>query len=219
MTVKSKPSQDWTLDSGGTGWAYLVSGPQVIAPVILIAERGRDAASLEAFADMVNGPTYPFGTELAARGRDTILVSYGPVADWDTAVGVVRSAVLETKRRRSGDKPVVLGGLGRSALVARYVLANMEYEGFNHGVGAYVSLDSTTPIPAEQAALIDVGFMPRIPRNLKITTEGTIDVEGLTVHDDPGLSMFDDVLYASTPPAESSWISQEAGWWLLDRLP
>src|SRR5438309_1925268 len=81
--VKSKPSQDWTLDSGGTGWAYLVSGPEVSAPVILVAERGRDAASLEAFADTVNGPTYPFGTELAARGRDTILVSYGPVADWD----------------------------------------------------------------------------------------------------------------------------------------
>ena len=219
MAVKSTPSQDWILDSGGTAWAYLVSGPQVSAPVILVAERGRDAASLEAFADTVNGPTYRLGTELAERGRDTILVSYGPVADWDTATGAVRSAVLETKRRRSGDKPAVLGGLGRAALVARYVLAHMEYEGFDHGVGAYVSLDSTTPIPTEQAALIDVGFMPRIPRNLKITTEGTTDVEDLTAQDDPGLSMFDETLYASTPPADCCWMSEEAGWWLLDRLP
>ncbi|WP_067681835.1 hypothetical protein [Nocardia miyunensis] len=219
MAVKSKPSQDWTLDSGGTAWAYLVSGPQVSAPVVLVAERGRDAASLEAFADTVNGPNYLLGTKLAERGRDTILVSYGPVADWDTAASVVRSAVLETKRRRSGDKPAILGGLGRSALVARYVLAYLEYEGFDHGVGAYLSLDSTRPTPAEQTALIDVGFMPRIPRNLKITTASTTDVEGLTAQDDPGLSMFDDVLYTSTPPAESSWIGQEAGWWLLDRLP
>ena len=219
MAVKSKPSQEWTLDSGGTAWAYLVSGPQVVAPMILVAERGRDAVSLEAFADAVNGPDYPFGTRLAERGRDAILVSYGPVADWDTAVGAVRSVVLETKRRCSGGRPAVLGGVGRAALVARYVLASLEYEGFDHGVGAYVSLDSTTPIPTEQAALIDVGFMPRIPRNLKITTEGTTDVEDLTAQDDPGLSMFDETLYASTPPADCCWMSEEAGWWLLDRLP
>ncbi|MBU3063580.1 hypothetical protein KO481_18845 [Nocardia sp. NEAU-G5] len=219
MAVKSKPSQEWTLDSGGTAWAYLFSGPQVIAPIILVAERGRDAAALEAFADTVNGPNYPFGTKLAERGRDAILVSYGPVADWDTAAGAVRSAVLETKRRRSNDKPAVLGGVGRAALVARYVLADLEYEGVHHGVGAYFSLDSTIPTPAEQTALNDVGFMPRLPRSLKITTDSTIDVEGLTAQDDPGLSMFDESLYASTPPADSSWMTEEAGWWLLDQLP
>ena len=219
MAVKSKPSQEWPLDSGGTAWAYLGSSPQVTAPVILVAERGRDAASLEAFADTVNGPSYPLGTKLAERGRDTILVSYGSVADWDTAVGAVRSALLETKRRRSGDKSAVLGGRGRSALVARYVLTYLEYAGVDHGVGAYVSLDSTTPTPAEQTALSDVGFMPRLSRNLKITTASTSDVEGLTAQDDPRLSMFDEALYASTPPADSSWMSEEAGWWLLDRLP
>ena len=219
MAVKSKPSQEWTLDSGGTAWAYLVSGPQVVAPMILVAERGRDAVSLEAFADAVNGPDYPFGTRLAERGRDAILVSYGPVADWDTAVGAVRSAVLETKRRCSGGRPAVLGGVGRAALVARYVLASLEYEGFDHGVGACFSLDSTKPTPAEQAELSDVGFMPGIPRNLKITTDSTIDVEGLTDRDHPGLSMFDESFYPSTPPADSPWMTEEAGWWLLDRLP
>ncbi|WP_067904029.1 hypothetical protein [Nocardia vaccinii] len=111
------------------------------APVILVAERGCDAASLEVFAEVVNGPRYPLGNELAERGRDTILVGYGP------------------------------------------------------------------------------DFMPRLSRNSNIATGSTTDVEDLTAQNDPGLSTFDDALYASTPPADSSWMSEEAGRWLLDRLP
>ncbi|WP_067681578.1 hypothetical protein [Nocardia miyunensis] len=219
MTVKSKPSQEWTLDNRGTAWAYLVEGTRVTAPVILVADRDKDSTSLEAFADTVNSPDYPFGSMLARRGKDVILVGYEADADWSTAVGTVRSAVMETKRRCPGEQRVVLGGSGWSALLARYVLADLEYGGLDHRVGVYFCLDSTKPTPAEQAELFDVGNMPLLPRSLKITTDGFADLEELTAHDDPGLSMFDDALYASASPANSSWMTEEQGRWLLDRLP
>ena len=219
MAVKSKPSQEWTLDNGGGAWAYLVKGLQVSAPVILVADRGRDATCLEAFADAVNGPDCPLGTMLARRGKDVILVGYDTDADWATAVGTVRSAVMETKRRCPGEQRAVLGGAGWAGLLTRYVLAELEYAGVDHRVGVYFCLDSTTPTAAEQNELFDVGNMPMLPRSLKITTDGVPDLEGLTAHDDPGLSMFDDALYASVSPADSSWMSEEQGRWLLDRLP
>ncbi|MFF3573402.1 hypothetical protein [Nocardia jiangxiensis] len=217
MAVKSKPSQQWTLDNGGAAWAYLVKGPEATAPVILVADR--DCTSLEAFADTVNSRDYPLGSMLARRGKDVILVGYDADEDWDTAVGAVRSAVMETKRRCPGEQRAVLGGAGWAALLARYVLANLEYEGFDHRVGVYFCLDSTKPTPAEQNALFDVGNMPLIPRSLKISTDAVPDLEGLTAHDDPGLSMFDDTLYTSASPTNSSWMTEEQGWWLLDRLP
>lgn len=219
MAVKSKPSQQWTLDHGGAAWAYLLQGPQVSSPVILVADRDRDATGLEAFADTVNSPDYPLGSMLARRGKDVILVGYEAGADWHTAVGAVRSAVMETKRRCPGEQRAVLGGAGWAALLGRYVLAQLEYEGFDHRVGVYFCLDSAKPTAAEQNALFDAGNMPMLPRSLKITTDGVPDLEGLTAYDDPGLSMFDDALYASASPAGSSWMTEEQGWWLLDRLP
>ncbi|WP_067885681.1 hypothetical protein [Nocardia vaccinii] len=218
MAVKSKPSQKWTLDNGGAAWAYLVQGPQLSAPVILVADRDQDATRLDAFADTVNSPDYPLGVMLARRGKDVILVGCEPGADWESAVGTVRSAVLETKRRYPGEQRVVLGGAGWAGVLTRYVLAQLEYAGSDHRVGVYISLDSTQPTAAEQNELFDVGSMPMLPRSLKITTGGVPDLEGLTAHDDPGLSMFDDALYASASPADSSWMTEEQGWWLLDRI-
>ncbi|WP_040829856.1 hypothetical protein [Nocardia jiangxiensis] len=219
MAVKSKPSQQWTLDNGGSAWAYLVNRSQVSAPVILVADRDHDATCLDAFADTVNSPDYPLGTMLARRGKDIILVGYETDADWGTAVGTVRSAVMETKRRCPGEQRTVLGGAGWAGLLTRYVLAEREYAGFDHQVGVYFCLDSTKPTADEQNDLFDVGNMPMLPTSLKITTDGVPDLEELTAHDDPGLSMFDDALYASASPADSSWMTEEQGRWLLDRLP
>ncbi len=224
MTVKSKPSQEWTLDNGGAAWAYLLEGHQVSAPVLLVPDRDRDGTSLDAFADTVNSPDYPFGSLLARRGKDVILVGYDSDADWDTAVGTVRSAVLETAKRCPRRRRTVLAGVGWGALLARYVLAKLEYEGVDHRVGVYICLDSIKPTAAEQNALFDVGNMPMLPRTLKITTDGVSDFEGLTTPVDTGLSMFDlsmfdDALYAPAAPADSSWLTEEQGRWLLERLP
>lgn len=223
MTVKSRPSQEWTLDNGGAAWAYLLQGHQVSAPVILVPDRNRDGTSLDAFADTVNSPDYPLGSLLARRGKDVILVGYVADADWDTAVGTVRSAVLETARRCPGQQRTVLAGAGWAALLARYVLAELEYEGLDHRVGVYICLDSIKATAAEQNALFDVGNMPMLPRTLRITTDGVCDLEAFTTYDDAGLSMFDlsmfdDALYASASPADSSWMTEEQGRWLLERL-
>ncbi|MFE3000885.1 hypothetical protein ACFXG4_38595 [Nocardia sp. NPDC059246] len=219
MAGNNKPSEKWSLRSGGTAWVYPANGAaQVVDPVIVVAEPGQGPTDLDAFSSRVDGPDYPLRTKLGQRGKDVILVGYGDQSDWDTAEQVIVEAAMRTQAMRSGGRPMAVVGAGRAALLTRYALAHLEKMRMNHEVAAFFSLDSTTPTADEQRALNAVGAMPMLPRSQKITSAGTHDLEGLGPRDDPDSSQFDDALYASGPASETSLVNEEEGNWLLERI-
>ncbi|MFD6358183.1 hypothetical protein [Nocardia tengchongensis] len=219
MAGNNIPSDRWKLREG-TAWVYPANGAaRVVDPVIVVAEPGPGPTDLDAFADRVDGPDYPLLTKLAQRGKDVILVGYDDKSDWDTAEQVIEEAALRTQAMRFGSKTTVVVGTGRAALLTRFALARLENQQMAHGVGAFFSLDSTTPTAAEQGALNAVGAMPQLPRLEKITSAGTRDLEGLGPRDHPDSSQFDEALYASGPASKTSLVNEEEGNWLLERVP
>ncbi|MFE3105987.1 hypothetical protein [Nocardia tengchongensis] len=219
MAGNNIPSDQWKLRAG-TAWVYPANGAaRVVDPVIVVAEPGPGPTDLDAFADRVDGPDYPLRTKLAQRGKDVILVGYDDESDWGTAEQVIEEAAMRTQAMRIGSKPMTVVGAGRAALLTRYALARLEDKQMAHQVGAFFSLDSTTPTAAEQDALNTVGAMPQLPRLEKITSAGTRDLEGLGPRDDQASSQFDEALYASGPASKTSLVSEEEGEWMLARLP
>lgn len=217
MTVASNAAEVWDLP-GALAWVYPHQDQILQRPFVLVADSG--PTDLSELATRAADPAFPLQRELAVRGRDLILVGFeGATTELSKATMPVRHALMRAVAERIGSTPLVVGGIGRGALLARYALAWSEAQRMDHQTSLYFSYNGTAPATkAETEALSELGDMPRVPRLLKITA-GVADLEGLGDGDDAyDHSMFDDFIH--TPAAApSALLNDEAGTWLLDRLP
>jgi hypothetical protein len=114
-------------------------------PVVIADGFGAGASALREWSGLwgieVAGG-HAWGTQLHERGRDVIVLGYdsrnAPITDnAEVAIQCIQKAAAE----RSGDTPLVVGGLSMGGLVTRYALAKLESDS-EHEVGTYFSYDS-----------------------------------------------------------------------------
>ena len=144
---------EWTLDSGGKAWVWRVPGNDTLTKPVIIADGFSGGASklgewAVLWAEAGVAGVYPWGTKLHEQGRDVVVLGYdsrnAPIADnAEVAIECIQKVIED----RTGDAPLVVGGLSMGGLVTRFALAKMEYEedecvGPAHGADVYFSYDS-----------------------------------------------------------------------------
>jgi hypothetical protein len=142
------PDDTWPLQ-GGTAWVHRVPGNATLTKPVIIADGfGAGKSDLPEWSGLwgieVAGG-HAWGTQLHERGRDVIVLGYdsrnAPIADnAEVAIECIQRAAAE----RTGDAPLVVGGLSMGGLVTRYALAKLEQDDpeHDHEVGTYFSYDS-----------------------------------------------------------------------------
>ncbi|MGW0635022.1 hypothetical protein [Nocardia salmonicida] len=217
MTVASKASQVWDLNRGtGTAWVYSAPTGVLRRPFIVVADNG--PSDMAKFAGKASDTAYDLHTALAERERDLILVGFtSENSNLDGTANTVREAMMRAIAEQQGSAPLIVGGIGRGALLARYALAKMECQRIDHQVEAYFAYNSTSPANQDETDALDrFGTVPQRPRLLKLTV-GAPDVEGLSEKDDQDRSLFHDTFHGEET-ATTSLLSPRAGQWLLERL-
>ncbi|MEV6754965.1 hypothetical protein [Streptomyces sp. NPDC051214] len=137
------PDQEWTLP-GGRAWVYLADpGQGLTKPVILADGFNTGPSDLDFLWEGLERRTYPFISELRTRGHDVILLGFDErsASILDNAKAA-RSAIQEAIARRTGNRPLAVGGFSMGGLVTRYALAKMEHESVDHETEVYFSFDS-----------------------------------------------------------------------------
>jgi len=142
-----EPNEVWELD-GGTAWVWLAPGNETLTKPVIIADGFSAGASfLAEWAGLWKASgivgVHPWGTQLHEAGHDVVVLGYdsrsAPISDnARVAIECIRRAIQE----RSGDTPLVVGGLSMGGLVTRYALLQMEELGIDHEVETYFSYDS-----------------------------------------------------------------------------
>ena len=141
------PDQTWPLHATATdgtlvtgqAWVFRAEDhEQLVNPLILV----------EGFP---GGRPYAFTYELLnqnrlveallGKGYDLVIVGLG---NGDRAIEHNAHVLMQCihKVREKTDRPLVVGGIGTGALVARYALAALEKQGRPHGTRAYLSIDA-----------------------------------------------------------------------------
>ncbi|MDX6707452.1 MAG: hypothetical protein QOI48_3298 [Solirubrobacteraceae bacterium] len=144
---------EWELANGGTAWVWRAPDNETLTKPVIIADGFSGGASkleewagLWAEADIAD--IHPWGTQLHQQGRDVIVLGYdsrsAPIAE---NAEVAIECIQKANEERSGDTPLVVGGLSMGGLVTRYALAKMEKDeqdngGPDHETGVYFSYDS-----------------------------------------------------------------------------
>jgi hypothetical protein len=137
----------WPL-TGGTAWVWRMPGKQTLTRPVIIADGFSGGASdLAEWGPLWEESGAPgvhyWGTQLHQAGRDVIVLGYASRsasirANANVAIECIHRATAE----RTGDEPLVVGGLSMGGLVTRYALALMESRQEPHQVGTYFSYDS-----------------------------------------------------------------------------
>jgi hypothetical protein len=144
---------EWKLDSGGTAWVWRVPGNETLTNAVIIADGFSGGTSkLEEWAGLwaeaAIADSYPWGTKLHQQGHDVVVLGYdsrsAPIAD---NADVAIECIQKVKEDRTGNAPLVVGGLSMGGLVTRYALAKMEKDeqdngGPDHETRVYFSYDS-----------------------------------------------------------------------------
>jgi hypothetical protein len=129
--VALKPDETWKLE-GGTAWVWRVPGAKTLTRPVIIADGfSGGASSLKEWDGLWAGSEiadiYPWGTQLHEEGRDVIVLGYNsrcaPIHD---NAKVATQCILKAAQERSGNAPLVVGGLSMGGLVTRYALASLE---------------------------------------------------------------------------------------------
>ncbi|MGT2525806.1 hypothetical protein ACU4GG_00210 [Streptomyces nojiriensis] len=96
--------------------------------------------------------------ELHVRGYDLIMGGYNDkVTNLSDQADAVLQAISWAVRYKRGSARLVVGGVGRGALAARYVLAKAEQDSIDHDTTVYVSYNGTAPSSGEGAELKRLG--------------------------------------------------------------
>jgi hypothetical protein len=206
--------QEWKLGTG-TARVYPAGDSGIRRPVILAAPAGASATDLAAFEAGVDHSSYSLLAALRAQNLDLILLGFN---DGDARLGYLADAVKECVHaalgNRNGDAPLVVGGIGRGALAARYALAKMEAERDFHATATYFSYNGTAPTPEEAHSVQEVGDWPMQARLLgMVSGDFTSELVIAPLEESP----FDDAMAGARNPG-GPLITKELGSWLLDRL-
>lgn len=212
MTIK--PDTVWT-HRNATAWVF-PHGEALQRPVVLVADGG--PTDMAALVGKLDDPEFALREQLAARGQDLIVFGFDhDPTDLGMAGDAVGEVVFRAIAERMGSESLIVGGIGRGALAARYALAKMECDRLDHQTGVYFSYNGVAPATTQEVSTLEkVGGRPIRPRLLKITA-GVPDVEGLSADASPDETIFDDVLFVAEPATTGS-VTAEAAKWLLDRL-
>ncbi|GAA3886364.1 hypothetical protein GCM10022243_58960 [Saccharothrix violaceirubra] len=143
-TPAPTPYAVWDDHPDGTAWVYLGEGNQGLTrPVILSDGFESGPSSLDTLWEGLERGDYPFISRLREQGYDLVLVGY---AERSAAIqrnaAVLRSVVFRAVAERLGEARLTVGGFSMGGLIARYTLAKLEHEGFDHQTALYVSWDS-----------------------------------------------------------------------------
>ncbi|HEV7804947.1 MAG TPA: hypothetical protein VGO80_03955 [Solirubrobacteraceae bacterium] len=171
--VALTPDATWKLE-GGTAWVWRVPGSKTLTrPVIMADGFSGGASSLKEWDGLWAGSEiadiYPWGTQLHEEGRDVIVLGYNsrcaPIRD---NAKVATQCILKAAQERSGNAPLVVGGLSMGGLVTRYALASLEAERRDAEVGTYFSFDSPhrgawIPISLQTFAHFMAGLADALP--------------------------------------------------------
>ncbi|SCK40521.1 hypothetical protein B046DRAFT_03774 [Streptomyces sp. LamerLS-316] len=201
---------EWKL-STGTARVFPAKDGSLADPVILAADGQTGATDFAAFEAGVGHSSYWVLGELRKRSRDLILVGYNdaaaPLAERAKAV---EEAISRTISEQSAFSPLVVGGIGEGALVARYALAHMEFQHVDHQTGTYFSYNGTAPTQEQEIAqLRGMGDWPARPRTLNLVSgefKSNLDAEE-----------FDESKTGAANPGGSA-ITKELGSWLLEKI-
>jgi len=147
------PDETWDFD-GGKAWVFRVPGNETLTKPVIIADGFSGGESKldqwDALWEQAGIITrvHPWGTQLHELGRDVIVLGYDSrcasiLSNAEVAIKCIRRAIDE----RTGDTPLVVGGLSMGGLVTRYALAKMEKDekengGPDHETAVYFSYDS-----------------------------------------------------------------------------
>jgi hypothetical protein len=153
-----QPDEQWSLgngrryyrdpDAAGTAAAYYAHGHQGLTKPIIIADGFNYGRSdLAGLWKHLNEPSAAgkagFLDELLTAGIDVILLGFNTRHTYIQAnAGVAISCIRRTLQERTGDGPLIVGGVSMGGLITRYALAAMEHEGEDHQTVTYLSVDS-----------------------------------------------------------------------------
>ncbi|MBD3575557.1 hypothetical protein ICJ52_04795 [Streptomyces sp. KD18] len=137
-----EPDQEWILPNG-FAHVFLGEGNEDVTRPVIIADGFSLGKSNLKWLHSGLDRDFPFLTELRSQGRDAILVGYEErsASMLDNAEAVM-GAIVQANTLQSGGAALTVGGFGMGGLVARYALAKMEQQGFEHRAALYFSYDT-----------------------------------------------------------------------------
>ncbi|MET9323702.1 hypothetical protein ABZX75_26500 [Streptomyces sp. NPDC003038] len=202
-------TKTWQLGTG-TAQVFPASGQDIVRPVILVGDKEEGPTDFDQFEAGIDHPSYPFLSELHARGFDLILLGFnnGNASLKDHAKAV-QEGIIQANAERTGNDPLIVGGIGRGALAARYALAQMERSKIDHATSIYYSYNGAAPSPEEGETLEQLGSWPMRPHLFKLDSgDFHSELDGEDFHETK----------AGDPNEDGSLITKELGSWLLDQL-
>ncbi|MEU6664077.1 hypothetical protein [Streptomyces sp. NPDC046821] len=182
-------------------------------PVILVADGGPGATDLGGLEKSLSS----FLTQAEAQGLDVCLVGFdnGERSLRDLA-DAVQGAVNRINSERIGSERLVVGGVGRGAVVARYALTKLEYDSYDHETKVYYAFNAAEPSAQEAKSLDQVGGWPQRPMKLQLTSDST----GSAPEPGSAEDNYDDYFFtaSSSSSKTGTLLPEDATQWLLDRV-
>lgn len=166
------PRETWLLPNG-TAWVYLAPRHRVLTkPVILADGFSLGASNRDELYFRLERCEYPFISGLHEHGFDLVVVGYHErSAKIQDNAEAAAAAIMQAIGERRGTHSLLAGGFSMGALVMRYALAKMEFEGMNHQTSTYISFDGPhrgawIPISLQAMAHVTEPFAPDLRRQI-----------------------------------------------------
>ncbi|KOT79131.1 hypothetical protein ADK70_32010 [Streptomyces rimosus subsp. pseudoverticillatus] len=137
-----EPDEQWPLPRGFAHVFYGEGSHGITRPVIMCDGFSLGKSDLKWLYSGLNRD-YAFLAEMRRRGHDVILVGYEErsASILDNADAVI-AAIVAASTQTPGHTPLAVGGFSMGGLVARYALAKLEQQQFDHRTGLYFSYDT-----------------------------------------------------------------------------
>ncbi|MFI7616072.1 esterase/lipase family protein [Nonomuraea terrae] len=167
--VADRPHQGVTAK--GRAAVHLAEGHRTLTrPLILADGFGHGPSDLDALWRHFNTPYQDgkpgFLDRLRSMGIDVVLLGFNQRHTYLQAnAAVAVSCVQRVLAERTGEAPLVVGGVSMGGMVTRYALARMEADGLDHQTDKYFSYDTPhlgawIPLVLQQLAYLHEALQP-----------------------------------------------------------
>lgn len=136
-----EPDEQWGLQNGFAHVFHAEGNKRLTRPVIIADGFSLGKSDLKWLYSGLDRD-FPFLTQMRSQGRDVILVGYEErsASILDNAEAVMHAIALTCAQ--SSHTPLTVGGFSMGGLVARYALAKLEQQKFDHQTDLYFSYDT-----------------------------------------------------------------------------